>query len=355
MILITSPSLNPNENVSGISSVTRFIIDRNKGKQYCHFILGKRDNQNRGIGWLLHLAIAYLKWIKLNSTEKNILIHFNLSLTKPSVMRDCPLIIISRIFHRRIVIHLHGGEYLLHKNPPAIVKFFLRAVFREDIPKIVLSPLEAKNLQKKFNTNNTWVLPNCPDLTDSEGFNRPPCFDTSLTLLFIGRISKDKGLDYILQALLSLKSRGVKFRFVMAGAGQDEKKYVFQFRENLGNMFEFKGVVTGQEKSCLLRKCNVFLLPSLFEGLPMSLIESMSYGLVPVTTDAGSMKYVISDGKTGIIVKMHSSEDIAAAVEKLSTDHAALNAISRNAREYIFRTFDPETYINSLNEIYNYA
>ena len=140
----------------------------------------------------------------------------------------------------------------------------------------------------------------------------------------------------------------------MAGKGPEEKVFIQKFSDLLGIDFEFKGVVSGDQKTGLLKECNVFLLPSFYEGLPMALIESMSFGLVPITTNVGSIKYVIGDGINGIIVNTHSSEEIAFAIEKLSKDKEYMSELSKNARQYIFNNFNPEEYIARLNEIYSY-
>ncbi|NJO25609.1 MAG: glycosyltransferase family 4 protein [Bacteroidia bacterium] len=109
--------------------------------------------------------------------------------------------------------------------------------------------------------------------------------------MFIGRISNTKGLDFIYTALSKLKKLNLNFKFIMAGAGPQQNEYVQKFASLLGNNFEFKGVVSGQTKTALYQSCHVFLLPSLFEGLPMSLLEAMSFGLVPVVTKCRFNKY----------------------------------------------------------------
>jgi glycosyltransferase involved in cell wall biosynthesis len=140
----------------------------------------------------------------------------------------------------------------------------------------------------------------------------------------------------------------------MAGKGPDERVFVQKFGELLGKQYEFRGVVAGRQKSELLEMCNVFLLPSFFEGLPMALLESMSFGIVPITTNVGSIKFVINNGNNGIIVNKNSSEEIASAIEKLYTDKDYMQELSTNARKYIFSNFKPDAYIAKLNEIYNY-
>ncbi|RYE37372.1 MAG: glycosyltransferase, partial [Sphingobacteriales bacterium] len=163
-----------------------------------------------------------------------------------------------------------------------------------------------------------------------------------------------KGIEFIYDALKVLKQKGVKFKFTMAGRGPEEDPYVEKFTMLLQEDFEYKGVVSGEGKTKVLQENNVFLLPSFFEGMPVALLESMSFGLVPITTNVGSIKSVITHDKTGIFVKPFSSEEIVHAVERLARDTEFKTKLSINARNHIFNNFKPEEYIVHLNAIYNY-
>lgn len=353
-ILITSPSLDTNQNVSGISSITQFIISFNAENEYLHFELGRKDNERRDIIWFTRALGVYLKWTYVMLSSKINLIHFNLALSKDSIIRDFPLIILARLFRKRIVLHLHGGEFLMHKKNPFWMNYLLKFMFSGNIPIIVLSPLEEKIIKQKGAGSNIFILPNCIGLEEAKEFEDVTINTDILKLLFLGRISSDKGIEFIYQSFITLKEKKIKFKFFMAGKGPEEKIFIKKFSDLLGNDFEFKGVVSGHQKTALLKECNVFLLPSFYEGLPMALIESMSFGLVPVTTNVGSIKHVITDGIDGIFVKSHSADEIAFAVEKISGDKEYLKELGHNARQTIFNKFNPDTYIMKLNEIYNY-
>jgi glycosyltransferase involved in cell wall biosynthesis len=352
-ILITSPSLDTDRNISGISSVTRFIIESDIRNEYQHFILGKGDAETRGIPWLLKIIKAYVDWTWLMISGKDILIHFNLALSKPSIIRDSPLILISRLFRKRIVVHLHGGDFLMHRSQPQWMKFLLKLNFSGNIPKIVLSPVEKEMLKKTLHTDKIHILPNCIGLDEAKSFERSYRRHGFLRVLFLGRISSDKGMEYIFRAMQFLRNKSIKLKFYMAGAGPDETEYKGKFLRLMGEDFEFMGVVKDERKSELLRKCDVFLLPSFYEGLPMALVESMAFGLVPVTTGVGSIRYVIKDGMNGIIVDSHSSAGISSALETLANDKEYMKKLSKNAREYILTNFNPDLYVARLNEIYS--
>lgn len=353
--MITSPSLKTAENVSGISSVTSFIINNNTQYDYKHFELGRKDSEKRGLLWVIRLFSKSLSWFYIIIFKKINLIHFNLALSKASIIRDAPLILFAKLFRKKLVIHLHGGDYLTKEKIPAWMRKTLKKLLSGKSPVIVLSSLEAGLIKKKYNAKAVNILPNCVDLKDAELFNRDFEKEVPVNVLFIGRITADKGFNYIVEALKKLQQTQTSFTFTIAGTGPDEKLYVEKFSQMLGKDFNFKGVVFGDEKSNLFKMCNIFLLPSLFEGLPMSLLESMSYGMVPIVTPVGSMKDVVRNGENGIIVNINPEVEIAEAIEMLAQDRLLMEKLSKNAAEYIKENYDPENYIKELNRIYTAA
>jgi glycosyltransferase involved in cell wall biosynthesis len=351
-ILITSPSLDTKTNVSGVSEITNFIIRSNTKHQYRHFRLGKSDNERRGFLRIINILLAWIKWFMLMISSSKILIHFNFALDKRSAYRDLPLIILAQLLGKKMIIHLHGGEYLQEKKPSKFLQMALSKVLSGKDPKIVLSPLEKEIVEEKFNAFQVLVLPNCIDLTAAGNFSRNGQAGSSPNLLFIGRVDKNKGIEYIYQALKMLKDKGVPFKFSMAGAGPEKDEYVQKFSASMNSHFEYKGVVSGKEKEDLFKESNIFLLPSMYEGLPISLIETMSFGIVPVVTNVGSISTLVKPMETGIFVNKQSAGDIAESIEKLLSNKTLMSRLSVNAREIVFRDFNPLSYIEKLNKIY---
>lgn len=352
-IIITSPNLNTSRNVSGISAVTNFIISNNRKYNYHHFELGKSDNESRNIFWFIRIVYSWLLWGWKLLSQRKILIHFNVSLTMRSILRDFPLIIVAQLLRKKMILHIHGGEYLEDKNPPKWAGYILKKSFSKNNPIIVLGNSERELLSNRYGATNIHVIPNCVDLIDAKNYQDTESIRSPLKLIYIGRIDKNKGIDYILDALIMFKDKNeTSFLFRMAGTGPDKDFYVPKFKSRLGTSFEYKGVVTGKEKTELLLESNIFLLPSLYEGLPISLLENMSFGNVPVVTDVGSIGSVVTDGINGIIVKRHSAEDIYAALNRLSNDYKLIKQLGDNARQHIFKHFDPENYFIHLNRIY---
>jgi glycosyltransferase involved in cell wall biosynthesis len=156
------------------------------------------------------------------------------------------------------------------------------------------------------------------------------------------------------EALAAAARKGLRFRFMMAGAGPDSDLYAAKFRELLGEQFVFRGIVAGAAKLTLLRECQVFILPSFFEGLPMALLESMAFGIVPITTAVGSIPSVVTHGRNGLLVQKNDPTAIVDAIERLSADSSFLQTLSLNGQESILQTCNPDAYVIQLRRIYEY-
>lgn len=352
-IIITSPSLDPTKNISGISSVTQFIIQHNTAIKYIHFELGKKDNERGGIYRIGSILKCLFLWWKILSRYPQAIIHYNFPLSKASILRDPLFIGIARIRKRKMTIHLHGGNFLTAPHIPFYLNILLKKVFALSVPFIVLSELEKKLIQERFNCIDINVLPNCVDLKDAEDFEREPNMHNTLTIGYLGRIAETKGMDYLLDACIQMKKTGIPFFLKIAGKEEVKDKYIPTFQNELGNHFIYEGVVSGETKNKFLKSLDVFILPSFFEGLPMSLIECMSFGVVPVTTRVGSIGEIINEENNGLFISIRDSQSIIQQISRLNNDRMLLSKLSNHSKEYIIKAFNPLIYIDKLNKIYD--
>lgn len=352
-IIIVAPSLDTKSNVSGVSSVTNFIIKNNASQDYLHFQQGKQDNEGTGLNRYLRVYRTYTKWKQILTDYPNAFIHFNYPLDAPSIVRDYLFIRYAYRHNRRMVIHLHGGLYLFKEDKPWIIDKILKTVFGYNVPLIVLSDKEKEHICRVYNRNNVISLPNCIETSVAKAFLRDEN-KGCLRLLYLGRIEKNKGIDYILDALRVLNNQGIKFVFRIAGKENIGGDYVERFKSSLGEKFEYCGVVSGKDKDELLKNSDVFIMPSFYEGLPMALLECMSFGVVPIVTDVGSIGEYVKNDKNGKIVKIRDTSTIVNALMEIDKDRVLLKRLSDNARNTIFNSLRPEKYVEVLNTIYSF-
>ena len=352
-VIINSPSLDPQVNVSGISSITQFIISNNKEVDYIHFEVGKRDAESGGtLNRLRRIWHNRLGWKRLLHLHPDAVIHYNMPLMGAAVIRDYLLLHVAHKLGNPIVLHVHGGNYMKERQRPWIIQRLIETVFSWAKHIIVLSEEEKQIVDEDFNVDNVHSLPNCIDLAEARDYKRKFEAEHTLSILYLGRIEKNKGIDYILEAAKKLKGDKVPFTLHFAGKEETEGEYIPRFQAELGVSFVYHGVVFGKVKSDLLKQCDVFLLPSFYEGLPMSLLETMSYGMVPVVTSVGSIPTVVSDKVNGIYVGVRNSDDIVSSIHHLCTDKALLSRLSLEAQNTIVSLFDDKVYIAKLNSLY---
>ena len=451
-IIITAPSLDPTQNVSGVSTVVQFIIDNNKEREYRHFQIGKTDRESGGVlQRLWRIWRCYGEWTKLihnsQSTIHNSVIHYSFPLSAPSILRDPWFMHYALKKGCKMVVHVHGGLFLTAPKIPFLLERILKWVFSWDVPFIVLSEGEKVILKKRFGAKRVEVLPNCPDVpkdnethlrcyetsqkqlqntsdarydTQSEIatkrgcattktkrsldyengsnnkdnrdnkdskdniillnplnslnlelFNFEPASVTSdlnleptceasalnqrraIILGYLGRIEPNKGMTELLAAMKKLKAEGIRFKARFAGKEQTEGEYLPKFKEALGDDFEYCGLVSGESKREFLGSLDVFVMPTYFEGLPMSLLETMGYGVVPVVTQVGSIPMVVKDGENGLFVKVKDVQSIVEAIRMLGQDRNLLARLSEKAENTIKENFSATRYVERLNAIYD--
>lgn len=350
--IITSPSLDPTQNVSGVSSVTQFIIDNNGAVEYVHFELGRKDKEKGGWRRIPTILGKLKEWRKVLKQYPDAIIHYNFPLSAPSILRDPLFMLAARRRKRKMVIHVHGGVFLTSLSTPWLLERIMRWVFQGKEPIIVLSESEKVALQSRFHCNDIHVLPNCIDLSEASKFKRQVPI-SNIELGYLGRIAEAKGMTELLEACKELKRQEMPFRLHIAGKEETEGQYLSTFEDALGDNFVYEGVVSGESKTAFLKKVDTFVLPSYFEGLPMSLLEAMSFGSVPITTMVGSIPSIIEDGQNGIAISPHSEVAIVEAVKQLVEDNSKRQNLSTMAQHTIFSRFSPEEYSATLNGIYN--
>lgn len=353
-VIIVSPSLDASKNVSGISSVTQFVIGNNKECDYVHFELGRKDNERGGLFRVFSLLRCFLLWKRMLRHHPNALVHYNFPLSKASIIRDPLFMREAKRKGRKMVVHIHGGVFLTHYDEaPSIIKRILRNVFAWNVPFVVLGKGEKQIVEQTFGAKKVYSLPNCVDLRDAEKFKREYNKTRPLVIGYIGRLAETKGMNYLLGACCELKQQGIPFVLKLAGAEEFPGCCLPRFTSSLGEQFVYSGIVSGEGKTEFLKSLDVFVLPSFFEGLPMSLLECMSFGAVPVTTAVGSIPDVVEDEKDGLYIKVKDVKSIVVALERLHNNRNLLEVLGQKARERIFRQFNPKVYVETLNEIYN--
>lgn len=349
-ILITSPSLNPNQNVSGISTIVNNIIKYNTKYNYHHYILGRTDKHRIKLIRFIQLFKQLLIFPWFARRNKIDLVHQNLPLDAKGILREYVINFWCRLFDIPVILHVHGGQFILQGTENLILKNLAYSLFVNSKQVIVLSELEQAILKEKFGFSNSRVLANSVD-TSIFSFQNKDRLDDPPILLYLGRIEKNKGIYELIEALKLLKLN-FNYRFILCGAGPLAEYCIEEFEKILGNDFEYKGVVYGEDKINIIKLSNLFILPSYFEGLPMALLETMAVGVVPIVTNVGSIRQVVKSGVNGLLINKNDPSDLYKKLEEILLNQSLYKNLSKNASETIKESYDIKKYMIRLNEIY---
>lgn len=344
-ILITAPSLETRQNVSGISSVASRIIERGKS-EFHHFTAGRRDGEKIGISWFFRQISGLLRFRREVRDKKIDVVHINTALAPLSIARDT---ILARSAKRPILLHIHGGRFFTQKFDNRFFEWLTGKMLGYAKIVAVLSENEKEFVEKLRQNLDVRVLENAVALEEVKGRK----LETGeKTIIFLGRHHEDKGLREIVEACRILKSEDFRFDFKAFGAGDAKDFFVREMTAVLGEKFFYGGVVSGAEKWQALAESDVFLLPSRYEGLPVALLEALAAGCVPVVSKIGSIDSVVKDGVNGFLIEPGNVPQIVEKLKSLLSDEADWRNLRRNAQNTIEEKFNFKDYIEKLENIY---
>jgi len=167
----------------------------------------------------------------------------------------------------------------------------------------------------------------------------------------VGRMSKEKAQTYFLKAAARLKDKHPKARFVILGDGQMRTDLEKEARTlGIEGICLFPGWWTDMET--VFRGLDLFVLPSLTEGLPMALLEAMSYGLPSVVSEVGGCPDVIDNGKNGYLVKPGDLDTLTSRIDMLLSDPESRRRVGEQARIRIAERYTMDRYAGQFLSLY---
>ncbi len=180
---------------------------------------------------------------------------------------------------------------------------------------------------------------------------RPEKADKTTRFLFVGRLEKQKGLEYLIQAAKFLKGQN-DFEIIIVGDGEeavDLKKITTELE--VEDIVKFTGKVSEEALLDHYTRCDIFVLPSLWEGLPLTLLEAASAGLPIISTEVGGIPSIFAHGENAMLVKARKSRELAEEMQKLIRDKELQKTLSTSARK-LAEKYSWENSAKQLESVY---
>ncbi|MHB1516457.1 MAG: glycosyltransferase family 4 protein [Acidiferrobacteraceae bacterium] len=335
----------------GISSVVN--VYRNAGLFARWPITYIPTHRDSGIyGKILIFVVAYLRYLGLLLVRRVTLVHVLLS-SGASVWRKWLFCVPVYVFRVPVILHLHGGDFdtFYERDSGALTKCIIRMTFSRATRVIVLSETWRCWVVRAGLARETDIVPIANPVqvpTDPTDFElREPG-----TLLCLGRLGGPKGTYDLLEAVARIVGEFPELRLLLGGDGELPQVREAAARLGIGERVELLGWVSGDAKRQILASAAIYVLPSYYEGLPMSVLEAMADGLPIVTTTVGGLPEVVRDGIEGFLVQPGDVTALAGAIAQLLRDEKLRANVGEAARRMVAARFSIEVVLPKVEAIY---
>jgi glycosyltransferase involved in cell wall biosynthesis len=201
-----------------------------------------------------------------------------------------------------------------------------------------------------YQVNNPFI-PKVEVESDSQS-NKLIIGDTRPTLLFVGRLIKEKGIFELLEAMIDILKQ-VDCHLLIVGNGEEKEEIIRRIKNaKLENSVSLLGYMDSEKLYQVYQESTIFILPSYREGFPTAITEAMNFGLPIITTPVGGIPDHLQDGVNALFIKPKDPEVIANAVIRLLKDPKLCEemGLANLAQVWEFR---PENVVPKYIEIFS--
>ena len=260
-----------------------------------------------------------------------------------------------KLLGKRVIVTVHGLDWQREKWKSGFGAQYIRmgekmAVrFADEI--IVLSRNVQEYFRSTYHRETKWI-PNGvsrPRIREAEEITAKFGLEKDGYILFLGRLVPEKGIRYLIEAFRKVETAK---KLVIAGGTSDTDAYVQELKTLAqgDSRILFTGFVQGRTLEELYSNAYLYVLPSDVEGMPLSLLEAMSYGNCCVTSDIEECAEVMEDH--GVTFRKGDTTDLTNILQQLCKDTPVVERHKEDAAEYICRKYSWDTVVAETLSLY---
>ncbi|MCI8725931.1 MAG: glycosyltransferase family 4 protein [Hungatella sp.] len=188
-----------------------------------------------------------------------------------------------------------------------------------------------------------------PTFIDSQKVT--PCYSHEPYFLFSGRVAKQKGTIYAIQAMNRLKNSGyvLKITGTLSGTKEDEALRQYINDNHLEDKIVFTGFLKGKELEELIAHAACIVCPAIwYENMPNTVLEAYAYGKPVVASRLGSLTEIVEDKKTGFLFEPKNSHELSEILKRFMDDETLSEQMGREARKKCEREFGEDMHMKRV-------
>lgn len=298
--------------------------------------------------WGITYFLSVLFFLIMKRKMYNIIICFGIFYYTPAA------VIVKKLFKKLLINRIEcSGErgdlkriYFLKYN------FLIKSLWKYVDKYIAITNDIASELKKEGIDNERIVhIPNSVDINKFSNNKYPKELNGQIRLIFVGRLSEQKGVDILLEAISKVikKERNLILKIVGDGHLRSSLE-ILTDKLGISNFVKFEG-----EQQCLWYfywNSDILIIPSRYEGLPLVLLEGMSCGLPVIASNIPGHKEVIEDGVNGLLFEKENSNQLAEKIDFLIKNPEIALRMGRNGREKVICNYSLEIVSEKYVELF---
>lgn len=345
-ILMLGPGLDVK---GGISRSERLFMEHAPAEVEITHISTKEDGSALFKTKVFLTALVKISWLLMR--EEIDLVHIHGS-HRGSAFRQAMLTVLALLFRKSIVLQTHASEFhIFYDSLAPWLQKSLAWAFSKCDRFIVLSKSwqEFYTNKLKLDPEQVTLLYNPVEVPSQVS---PTSNSKPIKFLFLGRIGERKGAFDLIKAFSLLpEEEKNNSQLIMAGDGEVEEARNLVETLNVSDQITFPGWIDTKERDRLLDQGNVFVLPSYNEGLPLSMLEAMAWGLPVIVTPVGGISEIVRDGENGLVVEPSNVEQLSGAMKSLIVNEELRTSLGDQGRKSV-EPLDIDNYWLSFLNIY---
>lgn len=255
---------------------------------------------------------------------------------------------------KKVIVTIHGLDWQRTKWSGFATKYIKfgekQAVKRAD--EIIVLSRRVQEYFKNTYERDTVFIPNGvskPEIVPAKQIKELWGLSKDSYVLFLGRIVPEKGLRYLVEAWKQVRSDK---KLVIAGGSSDTENFMDELKEMSAgdNQIIFTGFQQGRVLEELYSNSYIYCLPSDLEGMPLSLLEAMSYGNCCVVSDIDECTEVVED--KAAVFRHSDADNLRKTLQDLLDNTKLVNRCKKSAAEFITKKYNWEDIVDRTLEIY---
>lgn len=260
-----------------------------------------------------------------------------------------------KLFGKKVIVTIHGIDWQREKWKSGFGSKFIRQGEKNAVKYADEIIVLSKGVQTYFDNTygrKTRFIPNGvtrPEVRQAEIITDKFGLTKDSYILFLGRLVPEKGIRYLIEAFKNVKTDK---RLVIAGGSSDTDEFADELKELAKDdeRILFTGFVQGQELEELYSNAYIYTLPSDLEGMPLSLLEAMSYGNCCLVSDIDECTEVVEN--KALIFKQSDVNDLKKTLQEACVRADAVEMLKKQAADFICNKYNWDEIVQETLKLY---